>query len=145
FVRDEYLPRTRSTVGLAALPDGDAWYEYLVRDNTTTDLTAEEIHEIGLAEVARVHEEMEGVMREVGFTGTLPEFFRHLQEDPGLRYSSREEMLADFRAAKAGIDAATDRLFDLRPSADYEIRPVEEFRERSAAAGEYQRPSPDGS
>jgi uncharacterized protein (DUF885 family) len=145
FVRDEYIPRTRTTVGLAALPDGRAWYDHLVRASTTTDLTAEEIHAIGLAEVARIHREMEGVMREVGFGGTLQEFFRHLQTDPRFRYTSREEMLADYRDAQARIDASTDRLFDVRPKADYEIRPVEEFREQSASGGSYSAASPDGS
>jgi uncharacterized protein (DUF885 family) len=145
FVRDEYLPRTRSTVGLSALPDGRAWYEHLVRTSTTTDLTPEQIHDIGLAEVARIHREMEGVKREVGFAGTLQEFFRHLQAEPRFKYTSREEMLADYRDAQAAIDASTDRLFDVRPKADYEIRPVEEFRERSASGGSYSAASPDGS
>lgn len=145
FVRDEYLPRTRETVGLSALPDGRAWYEHLVRASTTTDLTPEQIHDIGLAEVVRIHAAMEVVKREVGFTGTLQEFFRHLQAGPEFKYTSREEMLADYRQAQARIDASTDRLFDVRPKADYEIRPVEEFRERSASGGSYSAATPDGS
>ncbi|HEU4561284.1 MAG TPA: DUF885 family protein, partial [Longimicrobium sp.] len=71
FVRDEYLPRTRATVGLSALPNGRAWYENQVRALTTTNLTPEQIHEIGLAEVARIHREMETVMRQVGWQGDL--------------------------------------------------------------------------
>jgi uncharacterized protein (DUF885 family) len=81
----------------------------------------------------------------VGFTGTLQEFFRHLQTEPRFRYTSREEMLADYRDAQAAIDASTGRLFDVRPKADYEIRPVEEFRERSASGGSYSAASLDGS
>jgi uncharacterized protein (DUF885 family) len=145
FVRDEYLPATRATVGLSDLPDGRAWYEHLVRSSTTTALTPEEIHRIGVEEVARIHREMEGVMRRVGFAGTLQEFFRHVATEPALRYASREEMLEDYRQAQAAIDASTDRLFDFRPRAGYEIRPVEEFRERSASGGSYQAASPDGS
>jgi uncharacterized protein (DUF885 family) len=145
FVRDEYLPRARATVGLSALPDGRAWYEHLVRTSTTTNLTPEEIHRIGLDEVARIHREMEGVAREVGFQGDLGAFLRHMQTDPRFRYQTREEMLADYRGAQARIDASTDRLFDVRPRADYEIRPVEPFRERSAAGGSYMAASPDGS
>jgi uncharacterized protein (DUF885 family) len=145
FVRDEYLPRARTTVGLGALPDGRAWYEYQVRSITTTDLTPEQIHAIGLAEVARIHREMEGVMRQVGWQGDLPSFMRHVQTDPRYRYATREGMLADFRAAQARIDSTTDRLFDLKPRANYEIRPVEAFRERSASSGSYTAASVDGS
>lgn len=144
FVRDEYLPRARTTVGLSALPDGRAWYEYQVRSVTTTNLTPEQIHEIGLSEVARIHREMEGVMRQVGWQGDLKSFMQHIADDPRYRYTTREEMLADFRAAQARIDATTDRLFDLKPSANYEIRPIEPFRERSASGGSYTPASLDG-
>lgn len=144
FVRDEYLPRTRTTVGLAALPNGRAWYENQVRAVTTTSLTPEQIHAIGLAEVARIHREMEVVMRQVGWQGDLPSFMRHVQTEPRFRYATREEMLADFRAAQARIDASTSRLFDVKPSANYEIRPVEPFRERSASGGSYTAASLDG-
>jgi uncharacterized protein (DUF885 family) len=145
FVRDEYMPATRTTVGLSALPDGRAWYEFAVKSITTTDLTAEQIHEIGLAEVARIHREMETVMRQVGWTGDLQSFMRHVQTDPRFRYTTREEMLEDFRNAQARIDASTDRLFDLKPRANYEIRPVEPFRERSFSGGSYTAASLDGS
>jgi uncharacterized protein (DUF885 family) len=145
FVRDEYLPRTRTTVGLSALPNGRAWYENQVRTITTTSLTPEQIHAIGLAEVARIHREMEGVMRQVGWQGDLPSFMRHVQTDPRFRYTTREEMLADFRGAQARIDATTNRLFDLKPRANYEIRPIEPFRERSASGGSYTAASLDGS
>jgi uncharacterized protein (DUF885 family) len=144
FVRDEYLPRTRTTVGLAALPDGRAWYEHMVRTVTTTDLTPEQIHETGLAEVARIHREMEGVMRQVGWAGDLRSFMRHVQTSPQFHYTTREGMLADFRAAQARIDASTSRLFDVRPAANYEIRPVEPFRERSFSGGSYTAASLDG-
>jgi uncharacterized protein (DUF885 family) len=144
FVRDEYLPRTRTTVGLSALPNGRAWYEFQVRTSTTTNLTPEQIHDIGLAEVARIHREMEGLMRQVGWTGDLASFMRHVQTDPQFRYTTREEMLQDFRNAQARIDATTDRLFDVKPKANYEIRPVEPFRERSFSGGSYTAASLDG-
>jgi uncharacterized protein (DUF885 family) len=144
FVRDQYLPRTRTTAGLGALPDGRAWYAERVRAMTTTDLAPQQIHELGLREVARIHGEMEGVMRQVGWTGDLPSFLRHMTTAPQFRYTTREEMLADYRATQARIDASTDRLFDIRPAANYEIRPVEPYRERGAAEGSYQAASPDG-
>lgn len=144
FVRDEYMPRARTTVGLSALPEGHAWYEHMVRSTTTTDLTPEQIHQIGLREVARIHGEMDKVKEQVGFEGDLRAFLRHLQTDPRFRYGSREEMLAHYRDAQARIDASTERIFDVKPEADYEIRPVEPFRERSASGGSYMAASPDG-
>lgn len=145
FIREEYMPAARTTVGLSALTGGVQWYRDLVRTSTTTDLTPDQIHEIGVSEVARIHREMDAVRQQVGFPGTLAEFLRHLQTDPRFRYTTREEMLADYRAAQARIDPLTDRLFDVKPKANYEIRPVEPFRERSFAGGAYQAASPDGS
>ena len=75
FMRDDYLPKCRDTVGLGVLPDGKAWYAYNVRQITTTDYTPEQIHAMGLAEVARIHDEMRKVMKQVGFEGDLDEFF----------------------------------------------------------------------
>ena len=75
FIGDDYLDNARETVGLYAQPNGVSWYEYMVRIRTTTDMTPQEIHEIGLSEVARIHGEMHSVMEEVGFEGSLKEFF----------------------------------------------------------------------
>ncbi len=145
FVKDEYIPAARTTDGYGALPNGAAWYAQIVRVNTTTNQTPDEIHRIGLSEVARIHAEMEKVKNQVGFKGTLQGFFTYLGSEPKYRYTSREEMLADFRAAKIRIDSTTDKIFDFRPKADFEIRIVEPFRERSASGGSYQSASPDGS
>ena len=145
FVRDEYLPKTRTTVGLSALPSGREWYAYQARTMTTTDLSPEQIHQIGLDEVARIHGAMNAVMRRVGWKGDLAAFMRHMQQDPAQHYTSREEMLADYRNSQARIDASTDRLFDIKPKANYEIRPIEPFRERGASAGSYTAAALDGS
>jgi uncharacterized protein (DUF885 family) len=145
FIRDEYLPACRETYGLYALPDGEAWYAYLIRQHTTTDLGAEDIHQIGLDEVARIHREMIAIKEEVGFEGDLKAFFEHLNTDPRYYFGSREEIIAAHEALRDKADAAAPRLFHRSPRASYEIRAVEEFRERSAAKGSYQRPSTDGS
>jgi uncharacterized protein (DUF885 family) len=145
FLRDEYLPSTRDTVGMHALEGGSAWYAYLVRTTTTTELTPDQIHQIGLDEVARIKREMEGVMREVGFEGTLQEFFEHLRTDDRFYYDEPEQLLDAYRALKEKVDQAAPRLFSLLPKADFEVRPVEEFRAKSQAAASYMPASQDGS
>ncbi len=145
FIRDEYIPGAVTAVGLNAIANGDEWYSYLVKRTTTTDLTPDEIHQIGLAEVARIHEEMRVVMAEVGFEGSLQEFFQFLKTDPRFYFSEREQLLETYRAMKPKAAAAADRLFSLRPKADFEVRAVEAFRERSSSGASYQRAAPDGS
>lgn len=145
FIRDEYLPASRDTVGLYALPDGRAWYQYLVREHTTTDMSAEQIHQVGLDEVARIHREMVAIKEEVGFEGDLDAFFDHLNTDPKFYFETSEEIVAAHEALREKADAAAPLLFKRSPKAGYEIRAVEAFRERSAAKGSYQRPSADGS
>jgi uncharacterized protein (DUF885 family) len=144
FVRDEYLPKTRSTSGLSSLPGGREWYDYLARTSTTTNLPAQQIHDLGLTEVARIHREMEKVKDEVGFRGDLKAFFAYVGSDPKFVFGSKDAILAAYREAKTRIDARTSRLFDVQPKADYEIRPIEPFREQSATLGQYQAASPDG-
>jgi uncharacterized protein (DUF885 family) len=145
FLRDEYLPVTRESVSLAALPSGEAWYRSLVRRHTTTTLSPEEIHVIGLREVARIQGEMNAVMRRVRFEGDLRQFFEAVRQDPTLKFSSREEIVETYRQIKNRVDPQLPRLFDVFPQADYQVRPVEPFQEASAAGGSYQPATPDGS
>ena len=145
FMRDEYLPASRASVGLDALPGGAHWYAYRVREMTTTDLTPAQIHAIGLQEVARIHEEMRGVMRQVGFEGSLAEFFVFLNTDPRFVWPTREALLEGYVDIKRRVDPELPRLFEVLPKADYEVRLVEPFREKSAAGGSYQAASEDGS
>jgi uncharacterized protein (DUF885 family) len=145
FVRDEYLPKCRETAGLGALPDGKAWYEYNVRRITTTDRTPAEIHALGLAEVDRVHGEMRKVMDQVGFKGSLPEFFVYLKTDPRFYFDSALPLIQGYVEIKAAVNPQLPRLFDVLPKADYEVRAVEPFREKSASGGQYQAASEDGS
>src|SRR5690606_32424512 len=137
FIRDEYLPRTRTSVAWTALPDGERWYAFLARYYTTTDVAPQEIHELGLREVARIRSEMEQVMREVGFHGDLPAFFKHLQEDPRFYFEDEAALLQAYRDLKRRIDERLPRLFSDFPKADYEVRAVEPFRAASAAGGSY--------
>jgi uncharacterized protein (DUF885 family) len=144
FIADEYLPATRSTSGLAALPNGEAWYAYNARNSTTTDLTPAQIHQIGLDEVARIHGEIREVMAEVGFQGSLQDFFRFMQDDPRFSFDSEEALLTYYRSLEDVVNAHVPKLFSLTPKAGFEIRPVEAFRAQSAAGGSYMRPSEDG-
>ncbi len=144
FVNDEYLPACRDTVSLAALPDGEAWYAYRVKQSTTTDLSPAQIHDIGLAEVARIHGEMDAVMQQTGFKGTREQFFAFVTNDKQFEFGSEDELLVAYRALEAKVNAGSDALFSLKPKAPFEIRPVEPFRAQSAAGGSYMRPSEDG-
>src|SRR5690606_6913783 len=89
-LRDRYLPRARRDAGWGGLPDGAAWYAWMVQRTTTTDLSPDRIHAMGLAEVARLRAEMEGVQRRVGFQGDLAAFFQHLKTDPRYYFDDGE-------------------------------------------------------
>jgi uncharacterized protein (DUF885 family) len=145
FIVDEYMPRTRTTPGMQALPNGAAWYAYNARQSTSTDLSPAEIHQLGLDEVARIHGLIRGVMKEVGFKGSLQDFFQFMQNDPRFSFESEEALLAYYRGLEDKINQRVPELFSLIPKASFEIRPVEAFRAQSAAGGSYMRPSEDGS
>ena len=145
FVRDEYIPAARDSVGMDALPNGTAWYAYLVRMMTTTERTPDEIHQIGLDEVARIQAEMRQVMDQVGFDGDLQGFVEFLKTDPRFYFTEREDLIAGYRALRRRVQEMVPGLFARFPQADYEIRAVAPFREQSEAAGSYQSPAPDGS
>ncbi|MEE8528500.1 MAG: DUF885 domain-containing protein [Gammaproteobacteria bacterium] len=145
FIRDEYIPATRDTVGLQALPNGKEWYDYLVRTTTTTNLSSDEIHEIGLNEVARLRSEMQKVVERVGFEGDLEAFMNELRTNPEYNFTGSEEVLEAYRALKEKVNAEVPRLFSKMPKADFEIREVESFRAASSAGASYMPPAPDGS
>jgi uncharacterized protein (DUF885 family) len=107
-------------------------------------MSAKEIHELGIAEVARIEDEMRGVMRDTGFKGDLQAFFRFMQDDPQFYFTSGPALVAEYQVIKKRIDALLPRMFSLFPKADYEVREVEPFRARSSAGGFYQPPSADG-
>ncbi|RZJ07190.1 MAG: DUF885 domain-containing protein [Rubrivivax sp.] len=145
FARDEYTPKARASTAWSALPDGKAWYAYRVRQSTTLALTPDQIHDVGLKEVARILGEMDTVRRQVGFQGDLKAFFKHLNDDPKYYFTKPEDLLAGYRELQKKINGLTPQLFDIAPKADYEVREVEAFRAESAAGASYQQPAADGS
>ena len=138
-----------SNAGVWRLPDGEAYYNARLKLSTTTDLSADQIHDIGLAEVARIQAEMETIKEQVGFTGSLQDFFAHLKTDPKFQYPNtpegKEQYLADARAFIAQVMAVAPQWFSTLPKAALEVRAVEPFREATASIAFYNRPAPDGS
>lgn len=131
--------------GVWRFPEGRAYYDALLSNYTTTDLTADQIHDIGLREIERIHEEMRGIMRQVGFEGTLQEFFEYARTDPKFYFTTREDYLAAVQAVQAKVEPVLPRYFSTLPKAPLVVKPVEAFREQSAGKAFYQSPAPDGS
>lgn len=144
FIADEYLPATRTSVGMDRLPDGAAWYAFNVRQSTSTDMTPAQIHQLGLDEVARIHGEIRQVMKQVGFKGGLQDFFRFMRTDPKFQYKTEGALLEHYRSLEEQIERRIPEQFSLVPKAPFEIRPVEPYRAKSAAGGSYMSPSEDG-
>ena len=145
FLKTEYLPASRTTSGIGSIPNGKEIYSAYVKQWTTTDKTPEEIHEIGLKEVARLNSEMEKIKEQVGFKGTLKEFLNDVRNKKELKpYSKPEEVLAHFQKIYETIKPNVDKLFSLQPKTKFEIRRTEAFREKTASA-EYIQGAVDGS
>src|SRR3546814_752215 len=125
YVADDYMSHARDTVGMAALPNGEAWYAFNARNSTTTDLSPAEIHQIGLDEVERIHGEIRKVMETVGFEGSLQDFFQFMQSDPQFSFESEEALLTHYRALEDKINARIPEQFSLTTKAPFEISPVE--------------------
>ena len=145
FMAGEYLAAARPTVGLMHMKGGPQLYRYLVEARTTTTLTPEQIHQIGLDEVKRLHAEMEQVKTQVGFSGTLQEFFEHIRTDPRFKPASREWLQQEYVRIGKRLDRTLPNLFSTLPKAPLEIRPVPALTEKGAARGSYERGTPDGS
>ncbi|MEE8119013.1 MAG: DUF885 domain-containing protein [Gammaproteobacteria bacterium] len=145
FIRDEYLAATRESVGLSALPHGRVWYEYLARNQTTTNLTPEVIHQIGLNEVERITGDMHEVMQQVSFKGSLQEFFEFLRTDDQFYYADPAQLMQGYEDLRGKINPQLEKIFDVKPQHDYVLKEVEPFRAPSAAAAFYQRGTVDGS
>lgn len=149
FVVEEYLPASRDSVGMAGLPDGEAWYAHRVAQSTTTELTPAQIHAIGLREVERIHTRMRGLAPALGVElapeDDIATLFDGVRARPDARFEDEDDLLTQYRAFRETVDPLLPKLFDLQPEADFEIRPVEAFRAQAASAASYSAPSRDGS
>lgn len=145
FLKSEYLPASRNTSGIGSLPFGKEYYSACVKQWTTTNTSPEEIHELGLREVARLKLEMEKVKTQVGYKGTLLSFFEEVRNKKELKpFKKPEEVIANFEAIYTRIKPNVDRLFSLQPKTKFQIKRTEAFRELSASA-EYVQGAADGS
>ena len=145
YLRDSYLADARAGVGLIHMKGGATLYQHLIEDTTTLKLTADEIHDLGLTEVARITAEMEKVRAEVGFKGPLTAFFDYLRSDPQFQPESRESLTQGYYDIGKTVKTKVGAYFATLPKAPLEIRPYEAFREKYQAGGSYQRGTPDGS
>jgi uncharacterized protein (DUF885 family) len=145
FFKTEYLAKARDGYGIMYMPGGDKLYRYQIESTTTLPLGPDEIHQLGLSEVARITAGMEQVKQEVGFKGTLQQFFDHLRTDPKYKMKSRQALTARYYEIGKEVDAQIPRFFSTIPKTPLEIRPYEPFREKFEAGGSYNSGTPDGS
>jgi uncharacterized protein (DUF885 family) len=145
FFEEEYLPACRDSVAAEALPDGVAYYALRVRDQTTTDLTPDQIHDVGLAEVARIRGEMDKVMAQVQFKGSLQDFFKFLRTDKRFYYKSGDEIFDAYVRITKRIDPELVKLFGKLPRTPYGLRPIPDAEAPNTTTAYYQGPSEDGS
>jgi uncharacterized protein (DUF885 family) len=143
FLRETYRPKARPQIALTSVPNGRALYELAVRYHTTTAMTPEQIHELGLKEVARIEQEMERIARADGFTGPASEYEQQLAKRPGMRFSSQREMLDYARDVLTRLEPALPRLFTRLPKMPVQVRPIPEDREASTASN-YEVGTTDG-
>ncbi|WP_432672072.1 DUF885 domain-containing protein [Flavobacterium sp. SM2513] len=144
YISSDYWAASRKTTGINDIPNGEKYYKYLVKKYTTTDLTPDEIHKIGLKEVARILSEMEKVKMQVGFTGDIKEFFNHVRDRKELMpFTEPQQVIDNFNAIYQKMKPNLDKLFDLKPKTAFEVKRTEAFREESASA-EYNQGSIDG-
>lgn len=135
FLKSDYLNAGRTSSGFSDLPNGDEYYKHAIKFYTTTNMTADEIHQLGLQEVARILSEMEKVKAEVGFTGTLKEFFNHVRTKKELMpYKTPEEVLENFNAIHEKMKPQLKKLFNKKPETQFIVKQTEKFREASASA-----------
>lgn len=137
FIEQEYIPKARLATPFTSLPNGKHWYAHKIFENTTTSLTAEEIHQIGLAEVDRIRRKMNSVIARTGFQGHFREFTEFLRNDPRFYYTSEEELLRGFRDIAKRIDGELPKLFGNLPRLSYGVKPIPAYRAKSETSARY--------
>jgi len=142
---DRYLPAARDTVGLSALPNGSSWYEFLAREFTTTRMTPDEIHRLGLDEVKRIRDAMMAIIAEVEFDGSFAEFLHFLRTDPQFYYDNPDDLYQAYLATSKRIDPELVRLFGKLPRMPYGVKPIPASIARDTTTAYYTRPAADGS
>lgn len=145
YFNETYLPHARASDGWWGLPNGKEWYQSLANSHTTTKMSVDEIHQIGLSEVKRILTEMDVVREQVKFEGDLTAFFASLGSEPEYFFSERQGLIDGYMSLKDDINKELPKYFNVMPKADYVVKPVESFREQSAAGASYQSPAVDGS
>lgn len=145
FFEQEYLPHCYSGVGAWQLPDGQEYYGYCARLFTTTSLTPQQIHDVGRAEVARIRAEMESIKEQVGFHGTLPEFFEHLRRSPEFYYSDAQDLLTAYQAFCKRVDPLLPKVIKTLPRIPYGVEAIPDHMAPDTTAAYYRPPAADGS
>jgi uncharacterized protein (DUF885 family) len=145
YLKGSYLASARDSFGLSQMKGGARLYGQQIESTTTLPLTADALHNLGLGEVARIKAGMEQVKTEVGFKGTMPEFFNYIRTDPQFKRKTRQEITQRYYEIGKMVDAKVGDYFSVLPKSPLKISPYEEFREKFEAGGSYQRGTPDGS
>jgi len=141
FVENEYIPAARTSIAMRDLPNGEAWYAYNVKESTTTDLTPEQVHELGLSEVKRIRAEMDVIIKSSGFEGNFEEFLEFLRTDPQFYHETKEGLLREYRDIAKRADPELVKLFGKLPRTPYGVIPVPSYAEKSQTTAYYQRGS----
>ncbi len=145
FFKEDYLPACRTSIGIKEIKNGKEYYEFLAKKFTTTNLTPLKIHEIGLAEVDRIREEMEAVIKEVKWDGSFKAFLDDLRTNPKFYYDTSEDLFEAYLATSKRIDPELVKLFKVLPSMPYGLKPIPMESAPDTTTAYYQRPAADGS
>jgi prolyl oligopeptidase len=145
YFNETYLPAARASIGLSALPNGSAWYEFRARSYTTTRLSPDDIHRIGLDEVKRIRGEMMAIIEEVGFDGDFREFLEHLRTDPQFYFDNPDDLYQEYLATSKRIDPELVKLFGKLPRMPYGVKPIPDAIAPDTTTAYYSRPAGDGS
>jgi uncharacterized protein (DUF885 family) len=145
FLANEYLAHAREGAGLLYMKGGDKYYRYLIQSTTTEPLDPEQVHQLGLSEVARITKGFEQIRQQVGFKGNLHQFFDYMRTSPRFQPKSKEQLEQGFAAVKKKVEAKVPLFFSKTPKAGLVIKPYPAYREKFEAGGSYEQGTPDGS